>query len=72
MNTGLLSVREIQFSDIDALVNYWMNAEPLFLTGMGVDLAKMPKKEEFEKMLAEQLDQPYEKKKILLHHLAGG
>ena len=63
MNPGLLSVREIQYSDIDALVLYWLNANPAFLTGMGVDLAKMPKKDEFEKMLKEQLEQPYNKKK---------
>ena len=62
MSTGLLSVREIQKSDIDSLVRYWLNADPDFLTGMGVDLAKMPSGEEFEKMLSGQLNKPYEEK----------
>jgi hypothetical protein len=30
---------------------------------MGVDLDKLPAKEEFAKMLSEQLDQPYQEKK---------
>ena len=37
-----LSVREIQEQDIPLLVAYWTTAEPDFLKGMGVDLAKMP------------------------------
>jgi hypothetical protein len=35
-----LSVREIQPGDIDALADYWLNAEDAFLEGMGVDLKK--------------------------------
>ena len=58
-----LSVREITSEDISALTRYWTDADPAFLTGMGVDLEKMPKKEDFAKMLAGQLELPYEEKK---------
>ena len=45
MNNSMLSVRPLQASDLDLLIQYWMNAEPAFLQGMGVDLAKMPARE---------------------------
>ena len=63
MSTPTLSAREIKSEDIATLIQYWIEADPAFLTGMGVDLAKMPKKEEFEKMLADQLELPYTEKK---------
>lgn len=58
-----LLVREITTADIEPLLGYWFDAKPEFLTGMGVDLAKMPAKEEFRKALADQIAAPYEKKK---------
>lgn len=61
MNT--LSVRELQASDIDAIIRYWLESDSAFLQGMGVDLNKMPARDEWEKMLTQQLDQSYEEKK---------
>ncbi len=55
----LLSVREIQQSDIDPLSNYWFRSDPQFLINMGVDLSKMPTREQWENMLKEQISQPY-------------
>ena len=63
MNQPFLSVREIQKSDIEPIIQYWLNADPAFLTGMGVDLIKMPSKEEWITMLAAQIKQPYSEKK---------
>ncbi len=60
---NLLSVREIKNSDIEPITLYWLNADPAFLTGMGVDLQKMPAKDEWRTMLAEQISQPYSEKK---------
>src|SRR5512145_2566239 len=57
-----LSVREIQHSDIEPLCDYWFKADPAFLTGMGVDLSKMPARDEWKQMLNEQISQPYEEK----------
>lgn len=58
-----LTVREIQGKDIELLVNYWMNAGNEFLTGMGVDVSKMPSREKFTYMLEEQLKLPITKKR---------
>jgi RimJ/RimL family protein N-acetyltransferase len=63
MNTSVLNVREIQAGDIDLIISYWLSSDPEFLTGMGVDLTKMPDREQWRAMLTEQLDCPYESKK---------
>jgi len=61
--TSSLSVREIQHRDIEPLSDYWFRSRPEFLIGLGVDLSKMPSREEWKEMLNEQLDQSYEEKK---------
>ncbi len=38
-----LSIRELQIEDLDPLIAYWTQADPAFLTNMGVGLTKMPK-----------------------------
>lgn len=58
-----LSVRELQHSDIDFLTQYWFTADREFLAGMGADIDKLPKREEWVAMLNEQLDQGYREKK---------
>ena len=58
-----LAVREIRHSDIEPLSDYWFKSDPEFLIGMGVDLSKMPTREEWRQMLTEQIDQSYENKK---------
>lgn len=63
MNTDRLSVRELQRSDIGVLTGYWMNSSDAFLTSLGVDLSKMPSREQWISMLGEQLQQGYEEKK---------
>lgn len=63
MDQNHLSVREIQQEDIEAIKDYWLHAEPAFLTGMGVDLNKMLTAEQWEEILTEQIKQPYSEKK---------
>lgn len=63
MSANTLSVREMQKEDIEAIAQYWFGSDSSFLVGMGVDLNKLPAKEEFAKMLSEQLSQPYQEKK---------
>src|SRR4051812_30277835 len=63
MTEGLLSVREIQQSDVDLIIKYWFGAEQAFLKGMGVDLAKLPTREQFSEMLMLQLATPLENKR---------
>ena len=57
-----LSVRELEDSDIDLLINYWLTAEPGFLEAMGVDLAKLPSEEQWRELLTQQLKQDYPEK----------
>ncbi|MBL7825239.1 MAG: GNAT family N-acetyltransferase [Saprospiraceae bacterium] len=58
-----LTVREIENRDIDKIADYWMNASPDFLEGMGVDLQKMPSRQQWQEMLGAQIQEPYESKK---------
>jgi RimJ/RimL family protein N-acetyltransferase len=58
-----LSVREIEKRDIEKIADYWLHSTPEHLTGMGVDLAKLPAREEWIKMLNDQLGSSIEEKK---------
>lgn len=63
MDKNNLTVNEIQEKDIPLIADYWFNAEPSYLEGMGVDVTKMPSKDDFKAMLYTQLTLPYEEKK---------
>ncbi|MFN2437858.1 MAG: GNAT family N-acetyltransferase [Chitinophagaceae bacterium] len=63
MIENILSVREIQEADIDAIVEYWLGSERLFLISMGVDVNKLPTRDQLTKMLLEQMQTPIEQKK---------
>ncbi|MCB0802814.1 MAG: GNAT family N-acetyltransferase [Flavobacteriales bacterium] len=54
-----LSVREMQLFDIHHVVDYWLNADQTYLVGMGVDLNKMPEREDLVAYLTEQISLPY-------------
>jgi RimJ/RimL family protein N-acetyltransferase len=58
----MLSVREIKQSDIDLIIQYWLEADPAFLQSMGVDISKMPAREQWVTLLTEQLSQSYKEK----------
>lgn len=62
MAVPLLSVREIQHKDIQPLSDYWFKSDPEFLVNMGVDLSKMPTREQWEQMLEQQIRQSYKEK----------
>lgn len=55
-----LSARELGHGDIERVADYWSRADAELLTGMGVDLAKLPSRGEFVAMLADQLARPVE------------
>ena len=59
----MLSVREIQISDVPNFISYWFDSDPPYLYNMGVDINKMPSREEFHQMLLEQLNTPIEQRK---------
>lgn len=60
-NTNI-SVRELSTNDIDLIADYWLNSDPDFMVGMGVDLAKLPSREGLNNMLQEQLNLPMDQK----------
>ncbi len=62
MNTPVLSVREIQQHDVPLITEYWLSAEPAYLMAMGVDLTKMPGRQQWMSMLQEQISLPYQQK----------
>lgn len=62
MPLSLLAVREIQHNDIESLTDYWFKSDPEFLINMGVDLSKMPTREQWKQMLEQQISQSYKDK----------
>jgi RimJ/RimL family protein N-acetyltransferase len=48
-----ISVRLPEISDYEKIVDYFLNSEPAFLVGMGVDRDKLPSREEWLYILAE-------------------
>lgn len=56
------SVRELKISDIGAITDYWLHSDAAFLTGIGVDLTKLPARDEWVAMLTAQTMAPIEEK----------
>ena len=56
------NVREAIISDIDCIVNYFVEADPNFLRGMGADPNKLPQADEWRKLLLEDFVRPLEQK----------
>ncbi|KAA3437074.1 GNAT family N-acetyltransferase [Rufibacter hautae] len=62
MENQVLSVRELEEQDLDALMHYWFGADKAFLEGMGVDLTKMPDQAEWRETLRRHVQTPLEEK----------
>jgi RimJ/RimL family protein N-acetyltransferase len=58
----MLSVRELAVQDIEKICDYWLTAEDSFLLGMGVDLSKMPSRDDWSKFLNEIIVTPLEER----------
>lgn len=59
-----LTVREIEPTDIEKVVDYFVNADPAFLRGMGADKTKFPSREEWIEKLASELQKAPEEKEF--------
>lgn len=57
-----ISIRAIEEQDVEPLVDYWMNASPEYLRGMGAIPNKIPSKEDFKAILMKQINTPLEEK----------
>lgn len=55
MSAPKLSARELGHGDVKRVADYWVQADTELLTGMGVDLAKLPARADFVAMLIDQL-----------------
>lgn len=64
MDKPTLTVKEIEHKDVKLIADYWFNADREYLINMGVDIEKLPAKEDFTAMLQTQLTLPYEEKKV--------
>ncbi len=58
----MLSVRPLQHSDIPLFLKYWFESDETFLEGMGLDVSKLPSKEQFTSMLEKLLVTPIEQR----------
>lgn len=63
MSETELSVRELQQSDINLIADYWLKSDKSFMEAMGVDVTKIPAREQWFEMLMEQISLPIEEKK---------
>lgn len=61
-NNKSLSVREMQYGDIELIANYWQEAEPKFLVSLGVDLDRRVTREGLHRVLTEQMNIPLHEK----------
>lgn len=59
MRADSLSVRELQERDVEPITSYWLSSSPEYLEAMGVDIAKMPSRDEWHSFISEQLTQDY-------------
>lgn len=59
-----LNVRELGLDDIHYIADYWDSCSPEFLYGMGVEISKMPGRQEFVEMLTTQTGLPYSEKEV--------
>jgi RimJ/RimL family protein N-acetyltransferase len=58
MSIDRLSIREAENSDISHIADYWINSSSEHLTSMGVEISKLPSREDFTTMLSHQLSLP--------------
>jgi len=58
-----IKVREIELKDIDLIADYWLRSDADYLLDMGADISKLPTRNEFCKMLVEQINLPIKDKK---------
>lgn len=60
MTEEVLSVRELELPDVDLFASYWLNSDKSHLATMGVDIKKLPTKDEFFSYWKSQLEIPIE------------
>ena len=59
-----LFIRELASDDFESVVDYFLNADESYLYRMGVDVNKLPKRNEWLTLLREEFDLPIREKKF--------
>lgn len=59
-----LSVREILKTDFKNIIDYFLNADKHFLLSMGVDISKLPTREEWLQLFSDEYQEPFDNKKF--------
>lgn len=59
-----LSVREMEKSDIELIVDYFIDADVAFLKGMGANKSKLPKRNDWIDKLNREFEKPNEEKEF--------
>lgn len=62
MTDPILSIREMQESDLDLILDYWFASSAEYLAGMGADINKLPERQAWRERLGAQLGQSYPEK----------
>lgn len=57
-----INVREMEKTDINQFVDYWFKSDVDFLLSMGVDLSKLPSRQEMTKGMVQHIDKPIKEK----------
>jgi RimJ/RimL family protein N-acetyltransferase len=63
MQDSILTAREMLATDISPIADYWLHSSSDHLLKMGADIAKLPSRKNFIKMLEEQYQKPLEQKR---------
>lgn len=58
----ILEVRELREEDIEMIVNYWCETDDEYMIKMGIDLSKLPAKDQMRLALTQQFNLPVEKR----------
>jgi len=58
------TVREMTPADAARVVNYFINADADYLSGMGADKSKLPRRADWVNKIEEELGKPFEEKEI--------
>jgi RimJ/RimL family protein N-acetyltransferase len=58
------AVREMTKDDIKLAIDYFLNATPAYLEALGVDINKIPSRDEWTKIILHEFAQPLERKKL--------
>jgi RimJ/RimL family protein N-acetyltransferase len=64
MGTAKISVRHQEITDHERIVDYFLTSEKDFLIGMGVDIAKLPERQEWLDILQSNFSLPIHEKKF--------